>query len=164
MHYAYPPRKDSAPPRFVPARQSRFINLRRSRAKLFAVAGLFFIALFYLLTRGGGSRHSTRHAPSGKPPVVIVTVIDEEDHYSAHYLESVRENRIQYAEKHGTRATRWLSRVDKLLIPFVSYRLQDILPESRRLRTQGRAILLDQGCRDAPRLDQIPGRDLHLVS
>jgi mannan polymerase II complex MNN11 subunit len=101
MHYAYPPRKDSAPPRFVPARQTRFLNLRRSRAKLFAIAGLFFIALLYLLTRGGGSRHSTRHTPSGKPPVVIVTVIDEEDHYGAQYLESVRENRIQYAEKHG---------------------------------------------------------------
>lgn len=33
--------------------------------------------------------------------MVIVTVIDESHHYPAEYLEAVRENRIQYAEKHG---------------------------------------------------------------
>jgi mannan polymerase II complex MNN11 subunit len=103
MHFAYPPRKSSTPPKFVPRSSTRIPILRRSRAKLIAVAGLAFIALIYLLTRTGGRRHGlARHPPSGKPPVVIVTVIDESHNYPPEYLESVRENRIQYAEKHGT--------------------------------------------------------------
>lgn len=106
MHFAYPPRKNSTPPKFVPRSSTRLPLLRRSRAKVLALAGLAFIALLYLLTRsaGGGRTALARHAPSGKPPVVIVTVIDESHHYPAEYLEAVRENRIQYAEKHGNAA------------------------------------------------------------
>lgn len=69
---------------------------------MIALVGLAFIAIIYLLSRASGrGGHGTRRAPSGKPPVVIVTVIDESDHYSKEYLDLVRENRIQYAEKHG---------------------------------------------------------------
>ncbi|OIW27399.1 glycosyltransferase family 34 protein [Coniochaeta ligniaria NRRL 30616] len=102
MHFAYPPRKSSTPPKFVPRSSTRLPLLRRSRAKVIALAGLALIFLVYLLTRTGGRRHTlARHTPSGKPPVVIVTVIDESHHYPTEYLDAVRENRIQYAEKHG---------------------------------------------------------------
>lgn len=40
------------------------------------------------------------HVPSGKPPAVIVTVLDEE-RYGARYTELLKENRKLYAEKHG---------------------------------------------------------------
>jgi mannan polymerase II complex MNN11 subunit len=108
MHFAYPPRKSSTPPKFVPARaSSRLPTLRRSRAKVLALAGLAFIFVLYLLTRRGSSKHAlTRHIPSGKPPVVIVTVIDESHHYPTEYLDAVRENRRLYAEKHGMEASR----------------------------------------------------------
>ena len=103
MHFAYPPRKSSTPPKFIPARSSRIPPLlRKSRVKVIALAGLAFIFLLYLLTRTGGRRnHLVRHVPSGKPPVVIVTVIDNSHHYPAAYLRAVRENRILYADKHG---------------------------------------------------------------
>lgn len=78
-------------------------GLRRTRLKLIALAGLAFIGLIYLLARPSGSHHGApaTRAPSGNPPVVLVTVLDEEK-YSKGYLDTVRENRIQYAEKHGT--------------------------------------------------------------
>ena len=38
--------------------------------------------------------------PSGTAPVVIVTVVDEEN-YSPAYIKMVKENRIEYARKHG---------------------------------------------------------------
>ncbi|KAB5582733.1 glycosyltransferase family 34 protein [Coniochaeta sp. 2T2.1] len=105
MHFAYPPRKSSTPPKFIPARSSARLPhiFRRSRAKVLILAALAFFFLIFLFTRRGGSgRHVfVRHKPSGKPPVVIVTVIDESHHYPPEYLEAVRENRIQYAEKHG---------------------------------------------------------------
>lgn len=75
--------------------------MRINRLKAIAVAGLVFIAIVYLLFRPH-KRHAllAQHAPSGKPPVVIMTVFDD-THYGREYLETIRENRMQYAEKHG---------------------------------------------------------------
>lgn len=66
------------------------------------------VGLIWLLTRGGSSQYRTRggssgmanHVPSGKPPAVIVTVLDE-GRFGARYTELVKENRRLYAEKHG---------------------------------------------------------------
>lgn len=44
---------------------------------------------------GGGNG-----VPSGTPPVVIVTVLDP-DNYSKEYLNNIKENRLEYASKHG---------------------------------------------------------------
>ncbi|KAL2021540.1 hypothetical protein VTK56DRAFT_7039 [Thermocarpiscus australiensis] len=101
MHFAYPPRKTSNPPPYLP-RSSRLPGLRRTRLKLISLAGLAFLAFIYLVARRDGGRHGApaRHAPSGNPPVVLVTVLDQAKHSRA-YLETVKENRIQYAEKHG---------------------------------------------------------------
>jgi mannan polymerase II complex MNN11 subunit len=54
-------------------------------------------AILFIISQilGGSDR-----IPSGTPPVVIVTVLDP-DHYSKAYLESIKENRIEYAKKHG---------------------------------------------------------------
>jgi mannan polymerase II complex MNN11 subunit len=100
MHFALPPRKTSKPPPYLP-RASRLPGLRRSRVKLIAVAGFFFLSVIYLLTRPS-SQHAapTQRAPRGTPPVVLVTVLDESK-YSKAYLETVKQNRLQYAEKHG---------------------------------------------------------------
>lgn len=40
------------------------------------------------------------HVPSGRPPAVIVTVLDEE-RFGARYTDLLKENRRLYAEKHG---------------------------------------------------------------
>jgi hypothetical protein len=59
---------------------------------------------------------------------VIVTVMDV-DNYSADYLDSIRENRDEYAKKHGEKdpypdLTGYAKR----------YRLHDVLPKNYRLR------------------------------
>lgn len=41
------------------------------------------------------------HVPAGKPPTVIVTVIDPA-RFGTRYTELVKENRKLYADKHGT--------------------------------------------------------------
>ncbi|KAH6621389.1 galactosyl transferase GMA12/MNN10 family-domain-containing protein [Chaetomium sp. MPI-SDFR-AT-0129] len=103
MHFALPPRKTSRPPPYLP-RTSHLPGLRRTRLKLIALGGLFFLALIYLVTRSGGgsSRHGLPAArvPKGNPPVVIVTVLDSTK-FSGTYLQTVKQNRLQYAEKHG---------------------------------------------------------------
>ncbi|GAB1312943.1 putative alpha-1,6-mannosyltransferase mnn11 [Madurella fahalii] len=101
MHLPYPPRKSSNPAPFRP-RTSPLPGLRRTRLKLITLVGLAFITFVYLVTRPS-SRHSTpteRKAPSGNPPAVLVTVLDEKK-YGSGYLETIKENRIKYAEKHG---------------------------------------------------------------
>ncbi|KAK3387204.1 galactosyl transferase GMA12/MNN10 family-domain-containing protein [Podospora didyma] len=100
MHFAYPPRKTSNPPPFLP-RSSKLPTLRRSRLKIIAIVGLVFIFLVYLISRPrSGHGRFEQHKPSGKPPVVVVTVLDESK-YSKEYINAVKDNRIQYAQKHG---------------------------------------------------------------
>jgi len=55
-------------------------------------------AIFLLFSRivGGPDR-----IPSGTPSVVLVTVVDTEAHYSKEYLQDIKDNRIEYARKHG---------------------------------------------------------------
>ena len=101
MHFALPPRKTSQPPSYQ--RTSRLPGLRRSRLKLIALIGLAFLTLLYIATRprsSSGHAPSTRRAPRGTPPVVLVTVLDH-SRFNGAYLDMVRENRIKYAEKHG---------------------------------------------------------------
>lgn len=54
-------------------------------------------ALLFILSRllGGGES-----IPSGTPPVVIVTVLDSQKNTKG-YITGVKENRADYASKHG---------------------------------------------------------------
>jgi mannan polymerase II complex MNN11 subunit len=111
MHFAYT-RKSSNPPPFRP-RSTRIPTLRRfTRPKTLLIGGIVILFLIWLFSgsgssssgsKGNRSSHvSPKHAITGKPPVVIVTVIDERiwgD--SPEYLKSIKENRERYAEKHG---------------------------------------------------------------
>lgn len=106
MHFAYPPRKSSNPPPYMRA-AAKLPGLRRSRLKTIAIVGFAFIFLVWLFNRPSSSQGPYKgHVPSGKPPVVLVTVLDEKG-YDKAYLDVIRENRIQYAEKHGRMAP-WL--------------------------------------------------------
>ena len=99
MHLAYYSRKASSAPPFP--RGAKMPGLRRSRLKVIALAGFALLTLLYLVTKPNG-RHTPykEYKPSGRPPVVVLSVLDEAK-YSSTYLEAIKENRIQYAEKHG---------------------------------------------------------------
>lgn len=114
MHLPYPPRKSSNPAPFI-ARGSRTPNFsgrlalpRRYRGRAAAIAVIFIVAVVWLLTRGGSLSHAHKggrpgmanHVPSGKPPVVIVTALDEET-FGTKYADLLKENRKLYAERHG---------------------------------------------------------------
>ncbi|KAI1652091.1 glycosyltransferase family 34 protein [Daldinia loculata] len=97
MHYAYPSRKSSNPPPYLP-RSTRIPRIRRSQLKPIAFFGLIIIGLIWVFS--GSSKHAGHRAISGKPPVVLVTVFDDKNDNSV-YIKNIRENRMQYAEKHG---------------------------------------------------------------
>lgn len=87
-----------------------------------AVGAIIFIISQFL----GGSDPIS----AGAPLVVIVTVLDE-DNYSKEYIDSIRENRMEYARKHGEIIVDECKR-HKL----TSYRLHHLLPNYHRLRTK----------------------------
>jgi mannan polymerase II complex MNN11 subunit len=94
MHFALPPRKTSNPPPYArpsPATRSR-------RLKLGATIAVGILALLYLLSRLFGSSEEWR--PPGTPEVVIVTVFDHEK-MSKEYIGRIKENREDYAQRHG---------------------------------------------------------------
>ena len=99
MHLAYHSRKSSTAPPFP--RVAKMPGLRRSQLKVIGLVGFVFLILLHFITKPNG-RHAPykEYIPSGHPPVVVLTVLDEAKHSST-YLEAVKENRIQYAEKHG---------------------------------------------------------------
>jgi mannan polymerase II complex MNN11 subunit len=72
--------------------------LRRSRVQAIVLCACAVGAVIFILSQvlGGGSER----IPSGTPPVVIVTVLDPES-YSNDYINNIKENRIEYAKKHG---------------------------------------------------------------
>jgi mannan polymerase II complex MNN11 subunit len=61
----------------------------------------FLFGIFLLSRRRGGPDPYHEHEPTGNPPVVIVTVVDPSK-FSGSYIKSIKENREQYARKHGT--------------------------------------------------------------
>jgi mannan polymerase II complex MNN11 subunit len=73
--------------------------VRRSRIQAIVVGSLVVGSIIWLLSRlfGGGDS-----IPSGTPPVVIVTVVDESN-YSKEYIKMIKDNRIEYSKKHGKR-------------------------------------------------------------
>lgn len=100
MHFAYPPRKNSHPPPFRP-RSTKLPLIRRTRLRgIILVVVTFFIALFLLTRRWGGSSKYRQHEPSGYPPVVIVTMVDAAA-YNTGYIKTVQDNREHYATEHG---------------------------------------------------------------
>ncbi|RCI12470.1 hypothetical protein L249_0375 [Ophiocordyceps polyrhachis-furcata BCC 54312] len=103
MHFAYPPRKSSNPPRFRPRTTRLLPTLRRSRLKLLALGFLALVALTYIALGRRKVHVYHEHVPSGSPPVVLVTVIDPTT-WDNGYLKTVRENREKYAARHGYEA------------------------------------------------------------
>ena len=107
MHLAYPPRKNSTAAKYIP-RQKLLPRVPRNKRTGAAILLVLVIFGWLIFGRGGGRQsiqplHSkvvANHAPSGKPPVVIVTVLDTSDHPKV-YIDSVKENRKRYAEYHG---------------------------------------------------------------
>lgn len=96
MHLALPARKSSNPPPYA-TQSTRFPMLRRSRVQTIVLCACAVGAVIFVLSQVlGGSEK----IPLGTPPVVIVTVLDPEN-YSKDYINNIKENRIEYAKKHG---------------------------------------------------------------
>ncbi|KAL9625813.1 MAG: hypothetical protein Q9160_000133 [Pyrenula sp. 1 TL-2023] len=99
MHYAFPPRKDSSkPPYAIRSRPTSPIHRRIQLLGTLAAAILItYLSWTYLF-----SSDSSVRVPAGTPPVVFVTVFDEE-HSPADYVKKIQANREDYALRHGYR-------------------------------------------------------------
>lgn len=98
MQFALPNKKNMMPQRegMYQPRTSRPMWMRRSRSKYLVIWVVGGIALFFFFMKmilGGGP-------PAGTPPVVIVTVMNPLGH-SRQYLDTIKDNREEYARKHG---------------------------------------------------------------
>lgn len=97
MQFPYP-RKKSDPARYKPSYASRSDLLRLRNARIVTATGLAIIAFVYLLFYLFSGPATTR-IPSGTPEVVIVTTLDPT--LSPSYKQNIRENRRDYASRHG---------------------------------------------------------------
>ena len=73
--------------------------LRRSRVQAIVLGLCALAMLLFTISHIFGSSDGI---PAGTPPVVIVTVLDA-GHYSGVYVDSIKQNRNDYAKKHGER-------------------------------------------------------------
>ncbi|KAK4963852.1 putative alpha-1,6-mannosyltransferase mnn11 [Elasticomyces elasticus] len=95
MHFAFPPRKSSYSHPYA-ARSSRSPFLRRTRLPQYL--GLFALGAFCLYFLFLRSPAPTK-PPPGTPGAVVVTVIDPD--LSKSYIEAIKDNRKDYAARHG---------------------------------------------------------------
>ena len=98
MHLALPPRKPSSGPPFA-ARTSPSVLFQRRRLQILAIIALACLSFIWLVSNSFSAR--APRAPAGSPEVVIVTVIDEEKGYSKAYIDKIKQNRRDYAKRHG---------------------------------------------------------------
>ncbi|KAI9707834.1 MAG: hypothetical protein M1820_004439 [Bogoriella megaspora] len=97
MHFALPPRKSSNPPPYA-VRSSRSPLLQRVKLRNWAVIALGLTSIVLLISkifRDG----ATETIPPGTPPAVVVTTIDPR--YPQSYINTVKDNRDDYAARHG---------------------------------------------------------------
>ncbi|RKF57926.1 putative alpha-1,2-galactosyltransferase C8D2.17 [Golovinomyces cichoracearum] len=95
MHLAIPNKKSPTAPSYS-SRSSRFSALRRNRIKATSFLIFAIVALLYIFWKIAISNR----VQFGRYPVVIVTVLDH-GKLSNDYIEAIKENRIDYAKKHG---------------------------------------------------------------
>lgn len=99
MHFALPPRKTSQPPLYARASRKpprfRQHQLRILGYVIFGILGVYL--LFHYVA---ASSAIEEFVPSSTPPVVIVTVFDEQ-RMSEDYIHKIKANREDYAVRHG---------------------------------------------------------------
>ncbi|KAI9812400.1 MAG: hypothetical protein M1832_000435 [Thelocarpon impressellum] len=98
MHFALPPRKTSQPPPYAARQTSRATLLRRRRLQGLGVLACGAVALLFLLSRA--YRSGPPPVPAGTPEVVMVTPL-EEARFGQDYVAKIKQNRVDYAERHG---------------------------------------------------------------
>jgi hypothetical protein len=105
MHFALPPRKTSHPPPYARAAAAR--NSSDRRRKLYQLGSYVvfgFLAIYlifhYVISSRYVGEEEIESIPPGTPPVIIVTVLDEE-HMSPDYIKKIKMNREDYASRHG---------------------------------------------------------------
>jgi hypothetical protein len=105
MHFALPPRKTSHPPPYARAAAARNSSDRRRKLYqlgsyvVFGILTIYLIFHYVFSSRRAGEEE-IESIPPGTPPVVIVTVLDEE-HMSPNYIKKIKTNREDYASRHG---------------------------------------------------------------
>lgn len=97
MHFALPPRKSSHPPPYERAFKSS--PIRRKQLQLGATIACAALLLIWLGSRLMSS--SPDRPPAGTPEAVVVTVLDP-DSMSKEYMDRIKENRINYADRYGS--------------------------------------------------------------
>lgn len=158
MHLALPSRKTSDPPPYAPSRFPRIPTIRRRRLQTIAIGAAILVGVIYIFSKifGGGDG-----IPSGTAPVVIVTVLDPEQ-YPKEYIENVRENRIEYARKHG-KSFCYCTYGGATCSIITHCRLRNTLSNHRGLRSRRLAIVMGEGASSSTCDDQIPVQYLCVV-
>lgn len=113
MHFALPPRHSSAfksSSSYNSRSSYRSPTFRRKQIKTIALVLLGILGVYYALSWVfAGSvvddddfkdDEALGSIPPGTPEVVVVTVLDKEK-MSADYVTKIRENRADYAKRHG---------------------------------------------------------------
>ncbi|SZF02563.1 unnamed protein product [Blumeria hordei] len=96
MHMALPLRRSSNLSLY-PAQSHSYSNVLKTRIKSIVIGICIAGALIFVMMKGFGN---SNHALTGKPSVVVVTVLDS-GRYRKDHLEHIKENRIRYAKYHG---------------------------------------------------------------
>jgi len=117
MQFPYPRKTSDAPHYHSSSRTSLYTRRRNLRTlATYILGGIAVLSVLVYLFGGSGSPTTRRRAPPGTPEVVIVTTFDPA--LSESFKSSIKENRKDYAKRHGY-ATFFPNTTDYDLMPGV---------------------------------------------
>ena len=164
MHFALPPRKSSQPPPY--ARSSRwtssYSNKKKRQVKFGVVIFCLGLTVFYLFLRlvSTSSHNESTRIPIGTPEVVLVTLLD--DSLSQEYVTKMKDNRDDYASRHGM--LRGIYEIAAPMLIVLFDRLQNLLSHDQGLRRRHLSQVLGARPCLAARHDTEPSLDILLLS
>ena len=97
MHFALPPKGAQATPYNHSSRGAS--SLRRRPLQVTAIVAVAFCTFYLFLSFLFGSSDG-EVIPAGTPKIVIITIFDEKS-MSKEYIEKIKVNREDYAQRHG---------------------------------------------------------------
>jgi hypothetical protein len=134
MHFALPPRKTSQAPYAAAPRHTSHLRQQQVRFAGYVVCGLLTLYLF--LHYVPLSSPLAASVSSGTPPVVIVTVFDEQQ-MSEEYISNIKANREDYALRQGLHnPLEW----HELIADNLHLRLQELLHQRVQLHSVHGAV------------------------
>lgn len=101
MHFALPPRKTSFPPPYARVSAQNASSQRRKQVQYLAYVIFGLLTIYLLVGLFSNTALPAQHGPIREDATVLIVTVLDESRMSSEYITMVKNNRDDYASRHG---------------------------------------------------------------